>query len=359
MGKDYYKILGVSKTASDDEIKKAYRKLALKYHPDKNKAAGAEEKFKEIAEAYEVLSDKQKRNIYDQVGEEGLKGGMGGAGARGFSQGQAGANGQSFSFTFNSDPYDTFRQFFAREGGGGNPFSMGGSMGGGGVPFSNIFQAFEDMDTDGDDCNGARGFPSKTRFANGFSNGATNGNMRKDEPITHDLPITLEEVMNGCTKKMKITRRVMQANGSTTMEEKVLTIRVKPGWKAGTKITFPQEGDQSPGVIPADVIFVIKDKPHSTGLKRDGSDLLYNVDITLKAALACNTSVEVPTLEGKKERIKVSNIVSPGETMTLYGRGLPNPKNPQSRGNLIVKFNVTFPKYLPEQTRQLLVDILP
>ena len=73
MGKDYYKILGITKSATDDEIKKAYRKLALKYHPDKNKAAGAEDKFKEVAEAYEVLSDKKKRDIFDQYGEEGLK----------------------------------------------------------------------------------------------------------------------------------------------------------------------------------------------------------------------------------------------------------------------------------------------
>ena len=78
MGKDYYKILGIPKTASDDDIKKSYRKLALKYHPDKNKAAGAEDKFKEVAEAYEVLSDKKKREIYDKYGEEGLKGGGGG-----------------------------------------------------------------------------------------------------------------------------------------------------------------------------------------------------------------------------------------------------------------------------------------
>merc|ERR1712198_802595 len=80
MGKDYYKVLGVAKGASDDEIKKAYRKLALKYHPDKNQSSGAEEKFKEIGEAYDVLSDPKKKQVYDQFGEEGLKGGMGGGG---------------------------------------------------------------------------------------------------------------------------------------------------------------------------------------------------------------------------------------------------------------------------------------
>lgn len=102
MGKDFYKILGIQKGANDDEIKKAYRKLALKYHPDKNKSAGAEERFKEIAEAYEVLSDKKKRDIYDQYGEEGLHGGAPNAGG---SDG-----GQSFTYEFHGDPRATFAQ---------------------------------------------------------------------------------------------------------------------------------------------------------------------------------------------------------------------------------------------------------
>lgn len=102
MGKDFYKILGIQKGANDDEIKKAYRKLALKYHPDKNKSAGAEERFKEIAEAYEVLSDKKKRDIYDQYGEDGLHGGAPGAGGP--------EGGQSFSYEFHGDPRATFAQ---------------------------------------------------------------------------------------------------------------------------------------------------------------------------------------------------------------------------------------------------------
>lgn len=102
MGKDYYKILGIQKGANDDEIKKAYRKLALKYHPDKNKSPGAEERFKEVAEAYEVLSDKKKRDVYDQYGEDGLHGGAPGTGPD--------ANGQSFSYEFHGDPRATFAQ---------------------------------------------------------------------------------------------------------------------------------------------------------------------------------------------------------------------------------------------------------
>lgn len=101
MGKDYYKILGISKTSTDDEIKKAYRKLALKYHPDKNKAANAEEQFKLVAEAYEVLSDKKKREVYDQYGEEGLKGTPGGGGSTGGGGGGPHGGHNNFTYTYH------------------------------------------------------------------------------------------------------------------------------------------------------------------------------------------------------------------------------------------------------------------
>ena len=114
MGKDYYQILGVSRSANDDELKKAYRKLALKYHPDKNKDPGAEEKFKQIGEAYDVLSDPKKRRIYDQVGEEGLKGGLGaGAGGRGGGMPEGFPGG--FSYTYHGDPQATFQQVITTE----------------------------------------------------------------------------------------------------------------------------------------------------------------------------------------------------------------------------------------------------
>lgn len=118
MGKDYYKILGIAKGASDEEIKKAYRKLALKYHPDKNKDPSAEERFKEVAEAYEVLSDKKKRDIYDAHGEEGLKSG----GTRGSGMGT-----NDFTYTFHGDPRATFAQFF----GDSSPFNSFNRMFGG------------------------------------------------------------------------------------------------------------------------------------------------------------------------------------------------------------------------------------
>lgn len=131
MGKDFYKTLGIAKGATDDEIKKAYRKMALKYHPDKNKSPGAEEKFKEIAEAYDVLSDAQKREIFDKYGEEGLKvGGGAGPGPGGPGATFAGPGGQTFYYNGNVDPFKVFSQFF----GGEDPFAdfFGGGDGAGG-----------------------------------------------------------------------------------------------------------------------------------------------------------------------------------------------------------------------------------
>ncbi|EDW31111.1 GL20776 [Drosophila persimilis] len=143
MAKDFYKILGIDKKANDDEIKKAYRKLALKYHPDKNKSPQAEERFKEIAEAYEVLSDKKKRDIFDQYGEEGLKGGM--PGPNGKSQPDGG-----FQYQFHGDPPATFAQFYGASDPFGAFFGGGDNMFGGlgGVPCNNTSEVFLNMGAD-------------------------------------------------------------------------------------------------------------------------------------------------------------------------------------------------------------------
>lgn len=279
MGKDYYKILGISKGASDDEIKKAYRKLALKYHPDKNKSAGAEERFKEVAEAYEVLSDKKKRDIYDMHGEEGLKGGIpGGAG------GQGGGNFQSY--TFHGDPRATFAQFF----GNASPFQHFFDISGGGGG-NRMFFTDNDMDVDdvfglgvGPARGGGGGGPGGAFRSQSF-NFHNSPNRSKDKiqdpPIEHDLYVSLEDITKGCTKKMKISRKVLQPDGTTKKEDKVLTINVKPGWKAGTKITFQREGDQDRNKIPADIVFIIRDKPHPH-FKREGSDIRYTAKVSLK-----------------------------------------------------------------------------
>lgn len=293
MGKDFYKILEIKKGATDDEIKKAYRKLALKYHPDKNKSPGAEERFKEVAEAYEVLSDKKKRDVYDQYGEEGLKGNMGspqGGGSR------FGTDGGNFTYTFHGDPRATFAQFF----GTANPFGAFFDLGGPGSNrmFGSAFD--EDMDTDMDPFNsvglgmGTRGGPGGAFRSHSFNIHGNTMNRGKDKmqdsPIEHDLYVTLEDIVRGCTKKMKISRRVIQPDGTAKKEDKVLTINVKPGWKAGTKITFQKEGDQGRNKIPADIVFIIRDKPHPQ-FKREGSDVRYTAKISLKQVRICSLTL--------------------------------------------------------------------
>lgn len=271
MGKDYYSILGISKGASDDEIKKAYRKLALKYHPDKNKAKSAEEKFKEVAEAYEVLSDKKKRDIYDKFGEDGLKGNVGGGG------GQGGPG--NFQYTFHGDPQATFAQFF----GTSNPFQFF-DLGGGGT---RMFFGGDDDDDDpffstgGLHRSGPGGGAFRSQSFNIHGSPHRDKDKQQDSPIEHDLYVSLEDILKGCTKKMKISRRVLQPDGTSKKEDKVLTINVKPGWKAGTKITFQKEGDQVRNKIPADIVFIIRDKTHPL-FKREGSDIRYTAKITLK-----------------------------------------------------------------------------
>jgi DnaJ-class molecular chaperone len=213
MGKDYYKILGVSQGANEDEIKKAYRKLALKYHPDKNHAPGAEEKFKEIGEAYDVLSDPKKRQIYDQLGEEGLKGGMPGGGTGGAGgMPNFGGPGGNFQYTYHGDPKATFAQFF----GTSNPFeSFFGGGGGGG-------RGGEEMDIDisellggfGGGPMGGGGFRGGPQFRRGSGGPQVGGGMKRkpqrvqDPTIEKEVFVSLEEIAAGCEKKMKISRKV-------------------------------------------------------------------------------------------------------------------------------------------------------
>jgi DnaJ-class molecular chaperone len=130
----------------------------------------------------------------------------------------------------------------------------------------------------------ANAFRSQS-FTAGSPQAGRKVNSKQDPPIEHDLFLTLEEVLKGCVKKMKITRRVLNSDGkSYRKEDKVLTINVKPGWKAGTKITFQREGDHNSSTIPADIVFIIRDKPHPH-FKREGADLKYTAKITLKEVL--------------------------------------------------------------------------
>ena len=360
MGKDYYKILGINKGASDDEIKKAYRKLALRYHPDKNRSSGAEEKFKEIAEAYEVLSDTKKREVYDKFGEEGLKGGAPSGGGGG------GGGSGSATYTFHGDPRATFAQFF----GSATPFQTFFEFGGSGG--NRVFSSFHDEDMDLDDPfglgqqqqrqgGGGQGGAFRSHsfnFAGPNQGRAASKDRAQDPAIEHDLYVSLDDILRGCMKKMKISRRVIQPDGSAKKEEKVLTINVKPGWKAGTKITFQKEGDQGRGKVPADIVFIIRDKPHPL-FRREGSDIRYTQKLSLKQAL-CGTVVEIPTLTGEKITLNLTReIVKPNMVKRIQGHGLPFPKEPSRKGDLLVSFDIKFPDSLTQSAKDILYDTLP
>ena len=335
MGKDYYKILGVEKSADSAALKKAYRKLALKYHPDKNKQPGAEDKFKEISEAYEVLCDEKKREIYDKYGEEGLKGGFNGASPNMNSNEtfNFGGNGGFQTFTFTSgDAFNTFSRVFG-EGGEG---------------LESLFSSFD-------------GFPqSNMNFNFGTrSHGANKRQKIQDPPIFKDLLVSLEDIAHGCSKQIKITKKVLCEDGqSYGCEQKILTIDIKKGWKEGTKITFPKEGDQLKGRIPADIVFVLKDKPHPYYSRDKFNNLIFKPKITLCDAL-CGGQIPVPLLNGDVRTISWNKVIQPGEKNIVPGCGLPNPKCNDKFGDLIIEFDIIFPSELTSSSKQVIKNLLP
>ncbi|KAF5737241.1 dnaJ subfamily B member 13-like [Tripterygium wilfordii] len=332
MGVDYYKVLQVDRNAKDDDLKKAYRKLAMKWHPDKNpnNKKDAEAKFKQISEAYDVLSDPQKRAVYDQFGEEGLKGQVPPPGAGGFS---GGGDGGSTTFRFNPrNADDIFSEFF----GFASPFGGMGDMGGSRAGPSGFSRGMF-----GDDIFGS------FRAAAGEASG--NMPLRKAAAIERTLSCSLEDLYKGTTKKMKISRDVADSSGRPTTVEEILTIEIKPGWKKGTKITFPEKGNEQRGVIPSDLVFIIDEKPHGV-FKRDGNDLIVTQKISLVEALTGYTA-QVTTLDGRNLTISINSVISPTYEEVIKGEGMPIPKEPTRKGNLRIKFNIKFPSKLTAEQK--------
>jgi len=180
----------------------------------------------------------------------------------------------------------------------------------------------------------------------------------QDPPIMNPIQVSLEELATGCTKRLKISRQVLSPGGGASREEKILSINVKPGWKAGTKITFEQHGDQKPGVIPADIVFVVADKPHQY-FKRDGdNNLLYTTKVSLHDALV-GCLLQIPTIDGRVLAVQLNEVIQPGTQKRIPGEGLPLPKSPGQRGDMIVTFEVEFPTNLSMQQRQELASLVP
>lgn len=359
-----YDLLGVKPDANENEIKKGYRKAALKYHPDK--PTGDTEKFKEISEAFDILSNSDKRQIYDAYGLEAARhGGVMPDAAAGGAGGPGGAGGFPGGFP-GGDGGGGFAGFGGMPGGGGGGrtfrFTTGGGPGGpgGGYSFSsgdafNIFNHFSQaggMDGDDDDdifsmLNGGRGGRRAGASAGGFPGGfGRSASPPEKEKVTLKLPVSLEDLASGTTKKMKIKRK--NANGQ--QEERVLNIQIKPGWKAGTKITYPNEGDGLPDGSRQDVVFVIDEKPNAK-FTRDGNDLKMTLHLTLKEAL-CGFSKIVETIDGKKLKVEYSRPITPGNTVKYPSHGMPLSKNPSERGSLILTFEVDMPRELTPAQRE-------
>lgn len=350
--RDYYEILGVSKSASKDEIKKAYRKQALKFHPDKNPGdKSAEEKFKEAAEAYEVLSSDEKRARYDRFGHAGM-------------------------------------------GGAGNGF------GGGGMTVEDIFASFGDIF--GDAFGGFGGFSSGGRRSRRVNKGS---NLRVK------VKLNLQEIANGAEKKLKvkkyvactscdgtgaadsksysdcstchgsghvtrvtntllgqmqtssvcptcggegksITKKCQACYGEGIVErEEVIKINIPAGVAKGMQMTVGGKGN-SPrrGGVDGDLLVVIDEEEHDE-LIREGNDIIYNLFISIPDAIA-GTNVEVPTIEGQV-KIKIEPGTQPGKILRLRGKGLPE-VNGYGRGDLLVNVNVWIPRSLSKEDMKVI-----
>lgn len=352
--KDYYEVLGVSRTALKEEIKDAYRNLALKYHPDRNKAPEAEEKFKQISEAYAVLSDDDKRAQYDQLGHAG------------------------FDQRYTTE--DIFR----------------------GADFESIFRDL------------GSGYDLRDMFSFFFGGRGFRERAAKGRDLAYNLEITLEEAANGAEKDLKIERiekcdvcmgsraapntspkQCPRCNGegriqSTTRNafgtfvrviicptcrgkgriivtpcpkcrgsglakrQRRITVKIPPGIDEGYQLRLPEEGETSPeSESPGDLFVLIHVAPHRY-FKRDEDDLLYNLTIGLPQA-ALGTEVAIPTLEGNT-KLKIQPGTQPGEIIRLKGKGMPRFRR-YGRGDMQIIVDISVPKKLTSQQRTLLEQL--
>jgi len=348
-----YDALEVQPNATDSEIKKAYRKLALKYHPDKNANAG--EKFKDISHAYEVLSDENKRNVYDQYGEEGLSG-------EGSSMG--------------GSAEELFAQFFGGGLGGGIFGDRGGGAPRGPRKGRDLVHALkvtlEDLYKGKvsklalqktvlcHKCKGKGGKEGSIKTCKGCNGTGQKIVMRQMGPMIQRFQALCPDC-NGEGEIIPAKDKCKECNGKkVTNERQVLNVHVDKGMQEGQRITFAGEADQAPNTVPGDVIFVIETKEHPR-FQRKGDDLFYHAKIDLLTALA-GGQIAIEHLDDRHLLVNVlpGEVIRPGELKVIDGQGMPSYRH-HDTGNLFIKFEIDFPEpnWAPAEVIQLLENVLP
>ncbi len=355
--RDYYEVLGVAKNANADEIKKAYRKAAIKYHPDKNPGdKEAEEKFKEAAEAYDVLSNSDKRARYDQFGHAGMGGAAGGAG--GFGGGFGG-----FSM---EDIFSQFGDIFGGHFGGGFRSSGGGrSVNRGSDIRVKVRLTLQEI---------AEGVTKKLKINKTVACDKCGGSGAKDSSSYGTCTtcngtgyvVTVQNTFFGrmqsqsvcptCGGEGKIiTAKCEKCNGEGTLRgQEVVEIKIPAGVGEGMVLTVSGKGNAARhGGVNGDLQVLIEEEP-STELLRDGNDLIHNLNIPVTTALLGGT-VEVPTVDGRA-KIKIAPGTHAGKVLRLAGKGLPE-VNGYGRGDELVVVDITIPDKLTKEEKRLIEQL--
>ncbi|MCB2188339.1 MAG: J domain-containing protein [Deltaproteobacteria bacterium] len=318
MAKNYYQVLGVEKTATPEELKKAYRKLALQYHPDRNKDnPEAEEKFKEINEAYAVLSDPEKKKQFDTFGSQGFR--------QRYSQEDI-FRGSDINDILRDMGVssDIFTRFF-HGGGGGSTAGRGG------------FRTYT--------FGGGR--PGAGPGTGGFDFGAQRGaGPARGTDLVYELPVSLEEVATGASKTVSYRR-----GGKV---EKV-SVKIPAGIETGKKLRVPGKGEPGPPGVPDGDLFIRVRTLDHPQFRRNGADLETEVEVTYSQA-ALGASLPVPTLEGKTLNVKVPKATQHGARLRLKGQGLPLFQS-SGQGDLYVKVLLHVPKKLSRKQKDLLEQL--
>ena len=354
--RDYYEILSVSKTASKDDIKKAYRKVAMEYHPDRNPDnPDAEEKFKEAAEAYEVLSSDEKRNIYDKYGHAGLSGAAGGGGGGGFSM---------------EDIFSQFSDIFGGGGGGGfDFFNQGGRSSkrrGGGQPGSNlrikVNLTLEEI---------ASGVNKKMKVKKYVGCNTWSGSGAKDSQAVKTCNTCggsgyVRRVQNTFLGQMQTTTACPACNGSgqtitnkctsckgegRTYGEETISIDIPAGVGEGMQLSMSGRGNAGLNGGPnGDLLINIPEKEHEV-FSRDGNNILFELDVNIADAVL-GTSVEVPTLTGKV-KVTLPPGTQGGKIFRLRGKGLPSVQG-YGQGDELIRVNIWVPTEVTSEERKTL-----